>query len=245
MIEKILDLPPGIDGLRSSGKLTLDDYDRVVVPLVADALRDGRPLRCLVEIPDFAGITPAAAFEDMSLGLQVVRAFEGCAVVTDLDRLADTTRVAAFLMPYPVRVFPSAQRAEAIAWLQSLPELARLTHRIRPDGVLVVEVAEPLRVQDVDDLARVVDAWLADHPAPHGLVLHAPALPGWENVAALRAHLRFVARHHRTIDRVALVVGGVLPAVAARVAGLILHPQVRRFGRNDLAAATAWAAGTR
>ena len=69
MIEKIPDLPAGIDGVRSSGKLTREDYDAVIVPLVDEALRDHRKLRCLVEIPDFAGITPSAAFEDISLGL--------------------------------------------------------------------------------------------------------------------------------------------------------------------------------
>jgi len=112
VIEKILDLPPGIDGLRSTGKLTLEDYTQVVVPLVAGAVLDDRRLRCLVEIPDFAGISPDAAFEDLSLGVRVLRAFDGCAVVTDLEWLADTTRVAAFLMPYPVRVFqrPGAAR---------------------------------------------------------------------------------------------------------------------------------------
>ena len=242
MIEKVFGLPTGIDGLRSTGKLTLDDYDDVVIPLITGAVLADRRLRCLVEIPDFAGIAPAAAFEDISLGLQVLRAFDGCAVVTDLAWLADTTRVAAFLMPYPVRVFPTAQRAEAIAWLQSLPEVARLKHDMRADGVLVVEAPEPLRVQDIDELTSVVDGRLVDHPTLRGIVLHAAAVPGWENLAALAAHLRFIARHQRRIDRVAIVVGGVLPAIAARLVGLVVHARVRHFRRDALDAAISWAA---
>ena len=112
MIERIHGLPDGIDGVRCEGKLTREDYDAVVVPLLDAVEREHRGLRCLVEIPDFAGISPDAAFEDLSLGVRVLRAFDGCAVVTDLEWLADTTRVAAFLMPYPVRVFqrPGAAR---------------------------------------------------------------------------------------------------------------------------------------
>jgi len=98
-----------------------------------------------------------------------------------------------------------------------------------------------LRVQDLDELTSVVDGWLADHPSPRGMVLHAAALPGWENLAALTAHLRFIGRHRRTIDRVAIVVDGTLAAVAARLLDLVVHAEVRHFGRNDLDAAIAWA----
>ena len=106
---------------------------------------------------------------------------------------------------------------------------------------MVVEVAEPLRVQDVEALATVVDGWLAEHPTLHGLVLHARTFPGWENVGGLVRHLRFVIGHHRHVDRVALAVDGPLAAVAATVAELVAHPQVRRFTFDELDAAIAWA----
>jgi len=242
MIEKIPDLPAGIDGLRSSGSLNCEDYDKFVVPLVDGAVREGRRLRCLVEIPSFTGITPAAAFEDVSLGLRVLRAFDGCAIVTDMAWLAGTTRLAAFLMPYPVRVFPTTERADAIAWLQALPGAPRLTHRILPDaGVVVVEAADPLRAQDVAELATVIDGWLTEHASLHGLVLHATTFPGWENVEGLVAHLRFVLEHHKRIEKVALAVDGTLAAVAARLAEHVVHAEVRGFGNSDLDAAIAWA----
>ena len=53
--------------MRCSGKLTREDYDAVVVPLLDDALRTHRRLRCLVEVDSIEGITPAAAFEDARL----------------------------------------------------------------------------------------------------------------------------------------------------------------------------------
>lgn len=99
-----------------------------------------------------------------------------------------------------------------IAWLAELAGSARITHRVLADaGVVVVEVADPLRVQDVEALATVVDGWLTDHPSLHGLVLHARAFPGWENIGGLIKHLLVVLDHHRRIDKVALAVDGLWP----------------------------------
>lgn len=242
MIEKISDLPPGIDGVRSSGKLTREDYDAVIVPLVDEALRDHRKLRCLVEIPDYGGITPSAAFEDISLGLRVLRAFDGCAIVTDLGWVGELTRFSAFLMPYPVRVFPAAERARAIEWLVALPAGPQITHRVLPDaGVVVVEVQEPLRVQDIEALADVIDGWLATHVSLHGLVVHATTFPGWENASGLVRHLRFVINHHRQIERVALAVDGKLAEIGATLAEHAVSAEVRHFAFADLDAAINWA----
>src|SRR5262245_33523689 len=162
--------------------LTRKDYDRVVVPLLENAQREHRRLRCLVQIDGFDGITPEAAFEDLRLGLRALGSFDGCAVVSDLAWVGNVLQLARFLLPYPLQVFPTDRREDAIAWLTGLPAGPHITHRVLTDaGVVVVEVAEPLRVQDVEALATIVEGWLAEHPTLHGLVLHACAFPGWEN----------------------------------------------------------------
>jgi hypothetical protein len=122
----------------------------VIVPLIEQAMREGRRLRCLIEIgPEFHGMTPSAAWEDVKIGLRALRAFDACAVVTDLGWVRESTRFAAFLMPFPVRVFRLQDRGKAVEWLSSLPEGAGISHRLLPEaGVVVVEVAEPLRAAD-------------------------------------------------------------------------------------------------
>jgi hypothetical protein len=242
MIERIEGLPAGVDGVRCNGKLTREDYDAVVVPLLEQVQREQRRLRCLVEMDGFDGITPGAAFEDVRLGLRAMGSFDGCAVVSSLPWVGEVLRFVGFLLPYPVRVFPTDRRDEAIAWLTSLSGGPGITHRVLADtGVVVVEVAEPLRVQDVEALATVVDGWLTERPRLHGLVVHARAFPGWENVGGLVRHLRFVVGHHRHVDRIALAVDGPLAAMAATLAEVVAHPQVRRFDHDELDAAIAWA----
>jgi hypothetical protein len=99
-----------------------------------------------------------------------MRAFDGCAVLTDDDRVRGASRVAAFLMPCPLRLLALGERLEAVAWLTSPPAAAAIKPRLVEPGVAVVEVSEPLRTEDFVLLAPVVDGWLADHPTLPGLV---------------------------------------------------------------------------
>ena len=47
MIEILKDVPDGVVAVRASGTLTREEYDEVVVPLLDEARRAGRRLRCL------------------------------------------------------------------------------------------------------------------------------------------------------------------------------------------------------
>ena len=103
MIEKLKDLPAGIDGVRAIGKISKEDYEQVFVPLFDETRREGRHIRFLYQLgPEFEGFTPGAAWEDAKIGLHFLRLFDGCAVVTDLAWIREMTRLAGFLMPCPV-----------------------------------------------------------------------------------------------------------------------------------------------
>jgi hypothetical protein len=125
-----------------------------------------------------------------------------------------------------------------------LPQGPRIDLRLDGElGVAVIELAAPLRSADFDALTLSVDTWLAAQFQLRGLVIHARAFPGWENIAALIRHARFVRHHHNKIDRVALAVDGSLAAIASRVGNRLVHPEVRRFGYAELTRAVRWAGG--
>ena len=245
MLEPLKDLPPGIEGLKASGKVSKDDYDAVLEPMLERARRDNRRMRFLYEFgPQFEGFTPGGAWEDARMGLRFVRLFDGCAIVSDLGWLRDFTRVAGFLMPCPVRVFENQQREEAIRWLRSLPEAEAISHRMLSEsGVLVVEVRSALRAQDFDALARTADQWIDTHGDLHGLVIHAREFPGWENVGSLLRHLRFVRDHRRKVHKVAVAADSKFASVVPRIAERVLRAEVKGFGYDALDAAIAWAGG--
>ncbi len=245
MLEILHDVPPGVLAVRASGRLTRAEYDEVLLPVVEEALREDRHLRCLCEVAaDYQGLGPAAAWEDVTLGLRALHLFDGCAVVGDLGWVRGASRLAAFLMPCPVRIFEEGGRARAAAWLAALPEGPGSSVRLVPEaGVVVVEVAAPLRAADFDAVAAAVDAWVANHGTPAGVVVHAAALPGWENIGAMVRHLRFVHDRHRHVRRVALATGGALAELAPVVAGHFVRAELRHFDHDALDAAIGWAAG--
>ena len=129
MLEKSTDVPPGIDALKAVGKVTKEDYETVLAPMLDAARREKRRLRFLYEFgPEFEGFEPGAGWEDAKVGLRSLRVFDGCAIVTDSAWIRRASRVAGFLMPCPVRIFAGGERARAIDWLRSLPVSAAVPH---------------------------------------------------------------------------------------------------------------------
>jgi hypothetical protein len=243
MIERDLDVPAGVDAVRAVGIVTPQDYHGVVAPMLARAVKERRGLRILCTVDeDFAGLTPAAMWEDVRLGFSAMRHLSGCAVVSDLAWVRDMTAFSAFFLPGHVRVFGMAERAAALRWLEELPGALAGVRLRAEDGIVVVDVERPLRREDVDAIAGEVDGWLAEHRELPGLVLHAHGFPGWENLSALLHHLRFVAGHQGRVERLALVLDTPGVDVAARLAGTVLHPEVRHFPVAAKEEAIRWAA---
>ncbi|MFE3327057.1 STAS/SEC14 domain-containing protein [Streptomyces sp. NPDC059176] len=245
MLEKVKDVPVGVDAVKAVGTVSKNDYETVIEPLVDSARREGRRLRFLYEFgPEFRSFTPGAGWEDLKVGLDSLRLFEGCAVVSDLDWIRRSVRVTGFLMPCPVRTFGNQEREEALRWLSSLPEGPGITHRLLPEShVVVVDVAQPLRTADFDALSLTVDGWLESHPELAGVVLHARGFPGWENMAGMLRHVRFVRDHHRKVSRVGLAADSMLADWVPHLANHFVQAEVRRFGYDELDDAIAWAAG--
>ncbi len=245
MLERLKDLPRGIDGVRATGKVSKEDYEQVFVPFLDEARQKGRRLRLLYQLgPEFESFTPGAAWEDAKIGLQSMRLFDGCAVVTDAGWIKETTRLAGFLMPCPVRSFGNNELEKAVAWLESLPEAASVSVRLlSASGVIVVEVKQALRVQDFDVLAYTADAWIDAHGGLQGLVIHTREFPGWENLGGFLRHVRFLRDHQRKVKRVALAVDSKLASLAPRIAEHFVQAELKSFEYDALDAAIAWAGG--
>lgn len=243
MIEKLTGLPAGVDGLRARGKVTREDYEQVVQPLLEQAKQAERKIRFLYHLgPDFDGFTAAAAWEDTKVGFRYLRLFERCAVVTDIRWLRDATRAVAMFMPCPVRVFSNAELQNAVAWLGAPTLEPSLSHRfLTGTGVLVVEPQRRLRAEDIEEVSAEIDPWIESNGALRGVVVHAREFPGWENLDGALHHARFVREHRRKVGRVALAADGKLAELAPRIAARLVGTDVRQFPYDRLDEAIAWA----
>ena len=228
MLEQLKGVAEGIVAVKATGTVSKDDYLRVVEPLLDAARGEGRRIRFLYELgPEFEAFSAGGAWEDARVGLRFLSLFEGCAVVTDLEWVKQTTKVAGFLMPCPVRVFPTREREKAITWLASLPKEVGVAHRLIPEkGVIVIEV-KGTTAQDFDAVAVTADAWTESHGELRGIVIHTRAFPGWENFGSFVRHLRFVRDHHRKVRRVALSADTELATLAPRIAEHFIKAEVK------------------
>jgi len=116
MVERIEQMPAGTIGFRASGKLTRDDYRRVLEPALTEAAESGE-IRMLFSLTNFEGLEPGAWFDDVKTGLGLGighhSAWKRSAVVTDVTWVGKAFEFFAWMTPGEVKVFPEMDQLEA------------------------------------------------------------------------------------------------------------------------------------
>lgn len=111
------------------------------------------------------------------------------------------------------------------------------------NSILYVRPRSALSQADFEALAAKVDPFIESSGGLRGLVIEAPAFPGWESFGALAAHVRFVRDHHRRIAKIAVVTDSAMGNVAERLASHFVSAEIKRFDAGDLEAAERWVSG--
>jgi hypothetical protein len=120
-------------------------------------------------------------------------------------------------------------------------EAGMITHELLTDqGILTVHPISPLTADDFEGLARDLDPWLEQHGPLKGLMIQAEAFPGWNSLAGMLSHFRFVRDHHRRIGRVAMVSDSAVLTLAPKIADHFVAAEVRHFPADRHAEALAW-----
>lgn len=107
-------------------------------------------------------------------------------------------------------------------------------------GILHVRPRGPLQEEDFIALKRQTDEYIERKGDLAGLIVEMKRFPGWEDLSAAMAHIRFVKNHHQKIRKVALVTDSAMGAIGERVAGQFVAAEIRRFEAGSLAAAREW-----
>lgn len=247
MIELMTDLPDRVLGLRARGEVSAQDYKTVLVPAIEEKLTKHKRARLLYVLgDDFDGYTGGAAWEDAKVGMKHLTAFERVAVVTDVDWIEKMIKAFGFVMPGEVRVFDDDDLDEARLWICEQPSQGHLSFELLEEqGVLIMQPNGELESADFERLSARVDPYLAEAGVLGGVMIVAEHFPGWDDLAALMSHLRFVREHHRKIRRVALVTSDRLVAAVPRLATQFIDAEVRAFPIRQRDAALLWVGGSR
>ncbi|MFG1201427.1 STAS/SEC14 domain-containing protein [Xanthobacter aminoxidans] len=118
MIEIVEGLPDNVVAFVAKGQVSRCDYSEVLVPAVDEALRRHPKVRCYYELgPEFTGLDSGAVWEDFKVGVEHIAQWERVALVTDVEWIRLAVNTVRFLMPCDVRLYSTAQAADARIWI--------------------------------------------------------------------------------------------------------------------------------
>ena len=100
-----------------------------------------------------------------------------------------------------------------------------------------------LEKRDFVELGLLVDPHIEAAGKLAGIIVEFKAFPGWENLGALAAHVKFVKGHHKKVKKIAAVTDAALGKVAERLGAVFVDAEIRRFPYGKAAAARNWILG--
>lgn len=120
MIRVLEGLPENVLGVEASGKVTDDDYERVLIPAVRKRVDAAGKIRFIYVLGErFDGWTMGAMWDDAKLGVSELKAWEKVAVVSDEEWLKHMFKAFGWMIPGEVRVFDLDELDAAKAWAAS------------------------------------------------------------------------------------------------------------------------------
>lgn len=120
MIDVMKDVPDSVIAITAMGKVTGDDYENVLIPLVEKKLNQYDKLRLLYYFsPEFSGYQAEAMWDDAKIGFKHLTSWEKIAIVTDDEWITRSVKAFGFMMPGEVKLYPTAQLEAAKTWISS------------------------------------------------------------------------------------------------------------------------------
>ncbi len=117
MIRLLGDMPAGVLGLEAVDDVEKEDYEKVIVPAINDAIaRHGKVRLVYVLGPEFDDYEGGAVWEDLKLGVRHPASFERMAIVTDARWAGPAIKIFSVLWPGQARAFPLSELESAKSW---------------------------------------------------------------------------------------------------------------------------------
>jgi len=118
MLQFINDLPDHVVGIRATGEVNKDDYERVLIPHLEElAKRQGGINYLLVLETDVQNFSAAAWFEDFKLGLKNFTKWNKVAIVTDQASVEWLSDVFRHFIPGNSKGYKLSELEDAIRWV--------------------------------------------------------------------------------------------------------------------------------
>ena len=111
-------------------------------------------------------------------------------------------------------------------------------------GILHLRPKGALQKEDFSKLAQTVDPFIESKGELRGIIVDAPAFPGWDSFGAMAAHFRFVRDHHKRVKKIAVVTDAAMGNLAEKLASHFVAATMKHFPAGDTKAAEQWILGS-
>ena len=230
-----------------TGKLVKADYPDFVSEFER-LVREHGKLSVLFDMTGFHGWDAGAAWEDIKFDIHHFTDIERLAMVGDKKWQHG---MAVFCKPFTkatIRYFDYADAAEARKWLDESGMASadtrgqhRLNHKLLlPEGILILEPESSLEAADFVVVGHAIDPYIAEHGKLPGLMIHAKAFPGWTNLEAFLAHIRFIEGHLQKVQKLAIVSDNHILTEVPKIAAHLVRAEVKHFPESEYEAALQW-----
>jgi hypothetical protein len=108
------------------------------------------------------------------------------------------------------------------------------------NAILHIRPRSALAKADFEAIGKLVDPYIEKNGKLAGIVVEFDEFPGWQNLGALAAHLRFVREHHKLVRRIGMVTNSPLGEIGPKLASHFVAAEIRHFPAGQTGAAKAW-----
>ncbi|MDB2414218.1 STAS/SEC14 domain-containing protein [Rickettsiales bacterium] len=107
------------------------------------------------------------------------------------------------------------------------------------DNLIEVTVSNKLQTRDFKELADHVDALIKKYGNIR-ILINAMAFDGWESVKAAEEHFCFVKKHHKDVERIAVIASHSWQHWLVAMARVFVHPKIEVFDVDQITKAKEW-----
>lgn len=120
MFKLMNDLPDDIVGVTAEGKITGEDYEKILIPTVEEKLKYLDGIKLIYNLSDsYTGYEFEAVIDDTKFGLKHLASFKKIAFVSDHEFMNSALRLFGYMIPCEVKIFSNSELSDAKDWVKS------------------------------------------------------------------------------------------------------------------------------
>lgn len=242
MIKVLNDIGKNVIGFELSGKVSGEDYEKVLIPTLKSELHKNDKLKVLYYVgQDFDSYDFSAMLDDAKAGFMFFLKWEKIAVVSDIGWIVDGVKIFSFTVPGEIKTFSNNQLQEAKQWLAKEDKKENI--KVTIDAKTKIAILEPHSTLSKEDFAKakeIIDPFMQKNDKLNGFIIYTKDFPGWNSFSAFLAHVRFIEGHQKHIKKLAFVTNSSLVDIGEEIGKHLVSPEVKKFDYNQLDSAKEW-----